>query len=171
MGTAISLPVLSRLFSGAVQRLVLKPLRPVLRGGLGLALCGVLWGCGWVNPAPPRSVVAEAVAQKVAQTQADLQRQLGLGADGEARAVPQASGIRITEHHWIALEPQPAVAVSGTYHLRGGGIGWGQQRQTRPFTLYLRPVEKDVWVVVDPAVATTMDAVGTPEAARRIPGR
>lgn len=158
MGTVLSIPTLSRLSRWIVQRIGLNPRRSLLRGGLLLVLCGVLWGCGWVNPAPPRSVVAEAVAQKVAQTQVELQRQLGLGADGEAMAVPQASGIHITEHHWITIDQQPAVAVSGTYHLKGGGLGWGQQRQTRPFTLYLRPVDKDVWVAVDPP----SDVVGDP---------
>lgn len=143
MGTVTSLPSLSRFFR-------LDGLRQIFRVGLLLVFCGGLWGCGLVNPAPPRSVVAVAVAQKVAQTQVTLQQQLGLGTATEAIDLPQASGIHVTGHHWITLNNQPAVEVNGTYHLKGGGLGWGQQRQTRPFSLYLRRAGEDQWAVVDP---------------------
>ena len=115
-----------------------------------MVLCGALWGCSWGRPAPPRAVVAEAVTQKVAQTQVALQRQLGQASAPGGVDVPQASGVHVTQHRWITLNNQPAVAVSGTYHLKGGGLGWGQQRQTRPFSLYLRRVGEDDWVLVDP---------------------
>lgn len=93
-------------------------------------------------------MVAEAVAQRVAQTQVALQQQLGQSS--EATPFPQASGIHITQHHWTSLNDQPAVVVEGTYHLKGGGLGWGQQRQARPFSLYLRRSGEDQWVLVDP---------------------
>lgn len=125
-------------------------LRPALRAMLLIVLWGGLWGCGWVNPAPPRSVVAEAVAQKVAQTQVALQQQLGGITDTEAMVFPQPSGIHVTGHHWTTLNHQPTLEVNGTYHLKGGGLGWGQQRQTRPFSLYLRRAGEDQWVMVNP---------------------
>lgn len=143
MGTVIFLPSLSRCFR-------LDVLRPVFRAGVLLVLCGLIWGCGLVNPAPPRAVVAEAVAQKVAQTQVALQQQLGLATDTEAMDLPRASGIHVTGHRWMTLNNQPAVVVNGTYHLKGGGLGWGQQRQTRPFSLYLRRAGEDQWVAMDP---------------------
>lgn len=123
-------------------------LRRFLRLGGLIVLCGWLWGCGIINPAPPRSVVVEAVAAKVAQTQVALQRQIGLAA--EATTFPQVSGIHVTGHHWITLNNQPTVVIDGTYHLKGGGLGWGQQRQNRPFSLYLRRGAEDQWIVVEP---------------------
>lgn len=146
MGTVISLPSLpslSRFFR-------LDVLRPVFRAGVLLVLCGLIWGCGLVNPAPPRAVVAAAVAQKVAQTQVALQQQLGVVAAPGSVDLPQASGIHVTGHRWMTLNNQPAVVVNGTYRLKGGGLGWGQQRQTRPFSLYLRRIGEDQWVAVDP---------------------
>ena len=53
-------------------------------------------------------------------------------------------------YHWMQINQQPRVQVEGTYHLKGGDLRWSQQRQTRPFSLYLRPGEADQWVVVDP---------------------
>lgn len=120
----------------------------VRRLALGVVLWICLGGCGWVNPAPPRSVVAEAVAQRVAQTQVALQQHLGQFP--EETTFPQASGIHITGHHWTTLNNQPTVVVDGTYHLKGGGLGWGQQRQARPFSLYLHRSGEDQWVLADP---------------------
>lgn len=137
MGMSFTIPFLARL-APLVQRL--------WRLGVVAVVCIALESCGWVNPSPPRSVVADALAQKVAQTQAALQQQLG---PTEATALPQASGIHITEHHWITLQNQPTVQVEGTYHLKGGGLDWGKQRQTRPFSLYLRRAGENQWVVVD----------------------
>ncbi|MFH7245429.1 MAG: hypothetical protein ACHWZW_21540 [Spirulina sp.] len=123
-------------------------LRPILRVGLLVVLWVGLWGCALVNPGPPRSVVAEAVAQKVTQTQVALQQSLNLAA--EAQDFPQASGIHVTGHRWITMNNQPTVKIDGTYHLKGGGLAWGQQRQNRPFSLYLRRAAEDQWIVVEP---------------------
>jgi hypothetical protein len=125
-------------------------LRSVLRVGLLLVLWSGLWGCALVNPGPPRAVVAQAVAQKVAQTQSVLQQSLNLPA--EAQDFPQASGIHVTGHRWVTLRNQPTVKIDGTYHLKGGGLGWGQQRQNRPFSLYLRRAAEDQWIVVEPEI-------------------
>ncbi|MEY3300524.1 MAG: hypothetical protein RLZZ597_3784 [Cyanobacteriota bacterium] len=142
---------MDRLFPPSSRsRLALPVIRRTLMALVLVLLCGGLWGCGWFNPAPPRSVVAEAVAQKVAQTQVALQQQLVGLTDTEARVFPQASGIHVTGHHWTTLNHQPTLEISGTYHLKGGGLGWGQQRQTRPFSLYLRRAGEDQWVVVNP---------------------
>lgn len=137
----LSFPSLSQLPRPAI-------LRFALRMGLLLVLWGGLWGCALVNPGPPRSVVVEAVAQKVAQTQSALQQPLNLPA--EAQGFPQASGIHVKGHRWITLNNQPTVKVDGIYHLKGGGLGWGQQRQNRPFSLYLRRATEDQWIIVEP---------------------
>lgn len=144
----ISLSSILRFASLAMAALVPQ----VRRWGMLVMLCLVLWGCGWINSAPPRSIVVEAVAQKVNQTQAVLQQQLGQSPE-TATDWPQASGIHITEHRWLTLQNQPVVEVNGTYHLKGGGLGWGQQRQTRPFSLYLRRTGEDQWTTVDLAGA------------------
>ena len=106
MGTVTSLPSLSRFFRMDI-------LRPVFRAGVLLVLCGLIWGCGLVNPAPPRAVVAEAVAQKVAQTQVLLQQQWGVVVAPGSVDLPQASGIHVTGHRWMTLNNQPAVVVNG----------------------------------------------------------
>jgi hypothetical protein len=110
-------------------------------------LCLSLWSCGVVNPSPARAVVADAIAHKVAQTQALLTRQLALPEEAPA----QVGSVKITHHHWTTIGNQPVVALEGTYRLQGGGWARSQQRQTRPFSLYLqRGDSKDQWIVVDP---------------------
>jgi hypothetical protein len=154
MGILMSLSSLLRFAPRRVDPFVQRIRRLGVLGVLCVVLGTMLGGCGWINPAPPRSVVAEAVAQKVAQTQVALQQQLGQST--EVRDWPQPSGIHMTEHHWMTLQNQPTLAVGGTYHLKGGGLGWGQQRQTHPFRLYLRRSGEDQWQVVDPANSSVL---------------
>ncbi|HIK44838.1 MAG TPA: hypothetical protein IGR64_08095 [Leptolyngbyaceae cyanobacterium M65_K2018_010] len=126
-------------------------LRSIRLGRLivGLALALALWGCGLVNPVPPRAIVAAAIAQKVAATQALLSQQLAL--PEEAIIPTQVKSVRITDHHWITVANQSAVQVQGTYRLQGGGLARSQQRQVRDFTLvFSRGDSQDQWQVVDP---------------------
>lgn len=111
-------------------------------------VCLSLWGCGLVNPRPPRAVVADAIAHKVAQTQALLSRQLATASqDSETFRV---GSVKVTHHQWTTLADQPVVEVEGTYHLYGGGLTWAQQKQARDFDLYLqRGNTKTEWQVVD----------------------
>lgn len=123
--------------------------RPV-RWLLAAVLCCSLWGCGLVNPGPPRSAVVAALSQKVADTQTLLYRQLALP-EGELTPA-QISGVRVTGHHWITLNGQPVMEVEGIYRLKGGGLTRSQQRQARDFSLYLQRGEtKDDWLLVNPA--------------------
>ncbi|MGG6239400.1 hypothetical protein ACQ4N7_12270 [Nodosilinea sp. AN01ver1] len=115
-------------------------------------LCLSLWSCGLVNPRPPKAVVELAIAQKLAQTQAVLYRQFGSAVDPADLA--QVGRIRISDHHWTTLANQPAVEVSGTYHLKGGQLTVAQRRQTRDFDLYLRRGDsKDQWLLLEPVLA------------------
>ncbi|WP_017298485.1 hypothetical protein [Nodosilinea nodulosa] len=115
-------------------------------------MCLSLLGCGLINPRPPRTVVEAAIAQKLSQTQAVLYRQL-------APAIPpadlaQVGRIRITDHHWTTLAGQPAVEVTGSYHLKGGQLTSAQRRQTREFDLYLqRGDTKQSWLLLEPSLA------------------
>lgn len=113
-------------------------------------LCLSLWGCGLVNPPPPKAVVEMAIAQKLTQTQAMLYRQLDASIDPADRA--QVGRIRITDHHRTSLGQQPAVEVAGTYHLKGGLLTGAQRRQTRPFDLYLRDDGNDQWRLLEPVL-------------------
>jgi hypothetical protein len=127
----------------------IQPGRRVLLVLLGLALCLNLWGCGLVNPSPPRAVVEAAIAQKLSQTQAVLYRQIAPALSTTDLA--QVSRISIADHHWTAIANQPAVAVTGTYQLKGGSLTAAQRRQTRSFDLYLRRGEaKDQWLLLEP---------------------
>ncbi|MGB3309040.1 MAG: hypothetical protein WBG32_21145 [Nodosilinea sp.] len=114
-------------------------------------VCLSLWGCGLVNPRPPRAVVEMAIAQKLSQTQAVLYRQLESSVDPADLA--QAGRIRIADHHWTTLASQPAVEVAGTYHLKGGQLTAAQRRQTRAFDLYLQRDSKDQWLLLEPVLA------------------
>ncbi len=123
----------------------MRPIRWVLVG----ILCLSLLGCGLINPRPPRAVVEGAIAQKLSQTQAVLHRQLS-SSDAQANTL-QVSHIRITDHRPLALAGQSAVEVSGTYQLQGAGLSKAQQRQTRPFDIYLhRENAETEWILVDP---------------------
>lgn len=122
-------------------------------------LCLSLWGCGMVNPKPPQAAVTAAIAQKVAQTQALLQTQLASPAAVETFQVSQ---VKIADHHWLTIAEQPAVLVQGTYKLQGGGLARSQQRQARPFEIYLRRGDtKDQWQPLDPG-STTPDQTPNP---------
>ncbi|MBE9112940.1 hypothetical protein IQ273_26485 [Nodosilinea sp. LEGE 07298] len=115
-------------------------------------LCLSLWGCGLVNPRPPRAVVEAAIAQKLSQTQAVLYRQFESSVDPADLA--QVGSIRISDHHWTTLANQPAVEVAGTYHLKGGQLTAAQRRQTRDFDLYLQRGEsKEQWLLLEPVLA------------------
>jgi hypothetical protein len=117
---------------------------------LGLLLCLSLWGCGVVNPQPPKAAVESAIAQKVAQTQSLLSRQLALREESSSPA--QVGRVKVTGHHWTTIANQPAVEVEGTYQLQGGGLTRAQQRQERDFSLYLKRGDtKDEWILVEPA--------------------
>ncbi len=116
---------------------------------LGLVLCLSLWGCGVVNSQPPKAVVEQAIAEKVAQTQSLLSRQLSPSTDISSPA--QVGRVNITEHRWTTVADQPAVQIDGTYRLQGGGLTKAQQRQDRDFSLYLKRGEtKDQWILVEP---------------------
>ncbi|NJL49058.1 MAG: hypothetical protein HC929_18345, partial [Leptolyngbyaceae cyanobacterium SM2_5_2] len=73
---------------------------------LGLLLGLSLLGCGVTNPQPPKAVVEQAIAAKIAQTQSLLSRQLALPADTPSPA--QVSQVKITAHHWTTVANQPA---------------------------------------------------------------
>ena len=125
----------------------LRPMRLVVIVGL----CLTLWGCGLVNPRPPRAVVESAIAQKLSQTQAILYRQL---APTTPDQLAQVGRIRITDHHWMTLAGQPTADVVGTYHLKGGELSRAQKRQTRDFEVYLQRGEvKGQWRLLEPAIA------------------
>lgn len=118
-------------------------------------VCLSLWGCGIVNPRPPRAVVEAAIAQKLFQTQAVLYRQL---APIDSTDLAQVGRIRVTNHHWTTLADRPAVEVVGTYHLKGGQLTTAQRRQTRSFDLYLqRGTSKELWLLLDPVLGQSDD--------------
>ncbi|MGB3138889.1 MAG: hypothetical protein WBB18_18915 [Nodosilinea sp.] len=112
------------------------------------AVCLLLWGCGIVNPRPPRAAVEAAIAQKLIQTQTVLYRQ---PAPADFTELAQVGRLRIADHHWITLANKPAVEVVGTYHLKGGQLTAAQRRQTRSFDLYLqRGASKEEWLLLEP---------------------
>lgn len=130
-------------------------IRPI-RGVVLLVLCLSLWGCGLVNPRPPRAVIEGAIAQTLSQTQTILYRELTPAAG--AAGLAQVSGIRIRDHHWSSLANQPGtqqpmVEVVGTYHLKGGGLTPPQRRQVRAFDIYLqRGSTQDDWRLLAPRI-------------------
>ena len=129
---------------------LIASIRP-LRGVVLLVLCLSLWGCGLVNPRPPRAVIEGAIAQTLTQTQTILYRELAPAAG--AAGLAQVSGIRIRDHHWTSLDNQPVVEVVGTYHLKGGGLASPQRRQVRAFDIYLqRGSTQADWRLLAPSI-------------------
>lgn len=128
------------------QLATLRPLRLVVIVGLCLAL----WGCGIVNPRPPRAVIESAIAQKLAQTQAILYRQFNTSTAPEN--LSQVGRLRVTDHHWTTVAGQSVVEVEGTYHLKGGSLTGAQRRQNLNFDVYLQRGDvKDQWLLLEPA--------------------
>jgi hypothetical protein len=125
-----------------VQWRSVNPLRLLLVG----LLCFCLGGCGWLNPHPPRAVVASAIASKLNQTQALLSDQLGLADQSETAL--QVSRVQITQDHWMTINQQPVMQVRGTYRL--SGRGWRQQHRPQPFEIYLKRGDgQQQWLLVD----------------------
>lgn len=121
-------------------------------------ICLSIWGCGLINPRPPRAVIEAAIAQKLSQTQAVLYRQLVPAISPADLA--QVSSLRITNHRWITLADQPAVEVTGSYRLKGGQLTTAQRRQTRAFDLYLRRGNtKESWLLLEPIAAQSGDVL------------
>lgn len=113
---------------------------------LGL-VCLLLGGCALVSPKPPKAVVAAAIAQQLAQTQAIFR------STAASPAAAQVSGIQIAEHRRVAVAGQPAVAVSGTYRLSEKTLSIAQKRQSRPFSLYLQPDKgQNQWRLLAPEI-------------------
>ncbi|WP_317034631.1 hypothetical protein [Nodosilinea sp. E11] len=133
---------------------LLRPMRWLLVG----VMCLALLGCGLTNPRPPRAVIEGAIAQKLAQTQAILYRQITPAA--AATDLAQVGRLRIADHHWTEVAGQPTVEVAGTYHLKGGSLTAAQRRQTRDFDVYLRRGDtKEQWLLLEPTSSQPGEAL------------
>ncbi len=121
-------------------------------------LCLGLWSCAGVDAKPPEAAVTAAIAQKLERTQSLLARQLAL-AEGTL-ANPRVDQVIIAHYHWTTLEQHRVVQVQGTYHLKGGSLSRSQQRQNRPFEVYLERREaqdgNDGWVEIEPTPASEL---------------
>jgi len=116
---------------------------------LVLTLCVLLSSCSWINPGPAKTVVEQAIAQKLMATQTLLRTQL----PGESEATnPFAIGrVTVTSTRQISLDNQAAVEVEGTYTLKGGNLSRAQRQQVSPFNLYLQQGEdKEQWWLLEP---------------------
>lgn len=120
-------------------------------------LCLGLWSCAGVDAKPPEAAVTAAIAQKLERTQSLLSRQLAL-TEGTLTN-PRVDQVIIAHYHWTTLEHHRVVQVQGTYQLKGAGLSRSQQRQSRPFEVYLERREAqdgNGWKEIEPTPASEL---------------
>jgi antitoxin YefM len=113
-----------------------------------LVLCGSLLGCGLLNPWPPKAIVQQAIAQKLDQTQSLLNTKIsGVKATADSFRIGR---VNVQSRRSVLLNGKSAVAVAGTYTIKGGNLAWSQRRQPRPFEILIRQGDtQDQWQLVD----------------------
>lgn len=108
-----------------------------------------LAGCDLGTPRPPQADTAVALAQQIAEAQVLLSSHLS--------GVPPAAGgetvkhVNVKRRQVIQGGERPIVAVEGTYTLGGKALSGRQQRQRRPFRLYLQQHPQGGWERVEPS--------------------
>jgi hypothetical protein len=115
-----------------------------------LTLCSSLLGCGLFNPWPPKAIVQQAIAQKLDQTHLLLSTKIS-GIEDPADSF-RIGRVNVQSRRSVSLNGQSAVAVTGTYTIKGGDLVWSQRRRPRPFEILIRQGDtKDQWQLVDVA--------------------